>query len=247
MRAASTLLCMPPRPRRDDAPNTTGSAVSPSVDELGARRPGAAGVHAVDLGEEDEQPRAHEDRDLRRERVVVAEGDLVGRRRVVLVHDRDGAARRRAPGARDERSRTRRGRRCRCRSGAPAPRAAPRARSARSQARWSFPCPSADAAWSFGTERGRRSRPSCGRPSAIAPDETTATGSPPRTIASDLARARDRAPLRRTDPRGPATRLVPSLTTTVTGAACRRRPRGTGAARGRDTSPGRAARAPSRR
>ncbi len=82
---------MPPRPRRDDDPNTTGSADVAVRHELGAWRPGAAGVHAVDLGQEDEQPRADEDRDLRRERVVVAEGDLVGRRRVVLVHDGDGS------------------------------------------------------------------------------------------------------------------------------------------------------------
>ena len=49
---------------------------------------GAAGVHAFDLGQEDEQPGADEDCDVGGERVVVAEGDLVGRRRVVLVDDR---------------------------------------------------------------------------------------------------------------------------------------------------------------
>jgi len=43
--------------------------------------------HSLDGREEHEQLRAHEDPNLRRERVVVAEGDLVGRRSVVLVHD----------------------------------------------------------------------------------------------------------------------------------------------------------------
>ena len=45
-------------------------------------------MHAGDLGEEHEEPRTDEDRHLRRQRVVVAERDLVGRRRVVLVDDR---------------------------------------------------------------------------------------------------------------------------------------------------------------
>ena len=51
---------------------------------------------------------------------------------------------------------------------------------------------------------------------------------------SRVARAAQHACAGRVPP-GPATRLEPSLTTTVTGAACRRRRRGTGAARGRGT------------
>ena len=57
-------------------------------DQLRARRARCARVHPFDLGQEHEHPRPDEHRDLRRERVVVAEGDLVGRGRVVLVHDR---------------------------------------------------------------------------------------------------------------------------------------------------------------
>ena len=118
--------------------------------------------------------------------------------------------------------------------------------SARSHACCRRDCPSAEAACSFGSARGRRSSPSCGRPSAIAPDETTATDSPPATIAA-ISVARWRSTLRRTVPLAPATRLEPSLTTTVTGSRCRRPRCGTGEARGLCTSPARAGRAPSRR
>ena len=57
------------------------------------RRVGAriGGEQAVDVRQQDEQVGADEDRHLRGEEVVVAEGDLVGRRRVVLVDDRDDA------------------------------------------------------------------------------------------------------------------------------------------------------------
>ena len=51
-----------------------------------------AGVLRVEPGlirEQHEQPRLQHDRHLRGEEVVVAEGDLVGGSRVVLVHDRD--------------------------------------------------------------------------------------------------------------------------------------------------------------
>ena len=46
-------------------------------------------VDALDLGEQHEQPGPDEDGDLRGESVVVPERDLVGRGRVVLVHDRN--------------------------------------------------------------------------------------------------------------------------------------------------------------
>ncbi len=62
-------------------------------DELGVGGSGRTRVHTVDLGEKDEQAGLDEDRDLGGERVVVAEGDLVGRDRVVLVHDRHRAER----------------------------------------------------------------------------------------------------------------------------------------------------------
>ena len=52
---------------------------------------GMRGVDALDLGQEHEQPRTDEHGDLRRERVVVAERDLVGGCGVVLVHDGDDA------------------------------------------------------------------------------------------------------------------------------------------------------------
>jgi hypothetical protein len=65
--------------------------------EHGGARIGAVGDHdtlvedARNGREEDEQPCAQQHCDLRRERIVVAEADLVRRRRVVLVHDRHGA------------------------------------------------------------------------------------------------------------------------------------------------------------
>jgi len=59
-----------------------------AVDEqLRIRGSGMRGIDPVHLGQEDEQPRACQDRDLCGQRVVVAECDLVRRSRVVLVHD----------------------------------------------------------------------------------------------------------------------------------------------------------------
>ena len=55
-----------------------------------ARR-GRPVVEAVDVGEQHEQVGVHEVRDERGEPVVVAEADLVGGHRVVLVDDRDDA------------------------------------------------------------------------------------------------------------------------------------------------------------
>ena len=85
---------------RDLAPHAaaaeTRSATEPDrgreravVEQLRARRPRRARVDAVDLGEQHEQPGVRQDGDLSRQGVVVAEGDLVGGRRIVLVHDRD--------------------------------------------------------------------------------------------------------------------------------------------------------------
>ena len=89
-RAAATLLSMPPRPSGLPLPSTPRrprrrSRAAP------LRVGGVRAVDAVHLGEEHEQPRAEQHGDLGGERVVVAEGDLVRRGRVVLVHDGDDA------------------------------------------------------------------------------------------------------------------------------------------------------------
>ncbi len=81
--AAAELGALPER-RACDLP--------PVRDRLGAGRAGPARVDSVHLGQEDEQRGARQDRHDRRESVVVAERDLVGRGRVVLVHDRDRPA-----------------------------------------------------------------------------------------------------------------------------------------------------------
>ena len=89
--------CSPCRPCRGSSPRRPrrhGPRAVPSPIGSAPGVAGGAGVDALDLGQQHEQPGADEDRDLRRERVVVAERDLVGRRRVVLVHDRHDAARR---------------------------------------------------------------------------------------------------------------------------------------------------------
>jgi hypothetical protein len=61
-------------------------------DELGVGvQPRAGREQAVDVGQQHEQVGADEHRHLGGQEVVVAEGDLVGRRRVVLVDDRQHA------------------------------------------------------------------------------------------------------------------------------------------------------------
>ena len=154
---------------------------------------GRARVDALDLGQQHEQPRAEQHGDLRGERVVVAEGDLVGGGRVVLVHDRhDAELEQRVErvagidvgravaevggGEQDLRRGT---------SGA----------SASSHARLEPRLPESRRRLELAaTLRGRRSSPSRGSPSAIAPEETTQTGSPPATIRaiSRAARAQQR-------------------------------------------------------
>ena len=210
----ATLLRIPPRPSglvvaerglRRRAPSAISSA--PGV-------PGRARVDAVDLRQQDEQPaRASEHGDLRGERVVVAERDLVGGGRVVLVHDRDGAEREQrvervagvdvgravgdvGGGEQDLRRR---------RAGARAP---------SSQAAWSRAWPSADAAWSCATlprpaVEAEARQPERDRAGGDDADRLAAA-----TIARDLARRARAAATRRTRPPGPATRLEPSLTTT---------------------------------
>ncbi len=206
---------MPPRPSGLVSP----SAASPRAPlRRSARRPACPGCASrrpsTSVSRTSRRARS-EHGDLRGERVVVAEGDLVGGGRVVLVHDRHRAELeqrgQRAAGVdvrravADVRSREQylgRG---------------PSGASASSHAAWSRAWPSAEAAWSRATFRGRRSRPSRGSPSAIAPDETTQTGSPPSTIVRISRRARAAASAA-TVPPGPATRLDPSLTTTASPA-----------------------------
>ena len=78
------------RGRSRGAPRASKSSTSPSSC---ARRVGArvGREQPVGVGQQDEQVGADQDRDLGGEEVVVAEGDLVGRRRVVLVDDRHDA------------------------------------------------------------------------------------------------------------------------------------------------------------
>ena len=62
------------------------------LDQLGVLGPArVGGVEPLDVGQQDQQPRLEQHRHLSREEVVVAERDLVGRRRVVFVHDRHDA------------------------------------------------------------------------------------------------------------------------------------------------------------
>ena len=94
--AATTFERMPPEPSGEVPwPMSMAAEALEVVDLLDEprRRVGAriGGEEAVDVGEQDEQVGADEDRHLRGEEVVVAEGDLVGRRGVVLVDDRDDA------------------------------------------------------------------------------------------------------------------------------------------------------------
>ena len=94
--AATTFERIPPVPSGEvvwpiaSAPSASKSVTSGTSAASGSilRR---SRVQPLDVGEQHEQVGADEHRDLRREEVVVAEGDLVGRRRVVLVDDRQHA------------------------------------------------------------------------------------------------------------------------------------------------------------
>ena len=80
-----------PSPTAAGADSATASSLR-VVEDLGdqarARPCGIAVIDAVDVGQEHQQPRLQHQRDVGGQRIVVAEGDLVGRGRVVLVHDR---------------------------------------------------------------------------------------------------------------------------------------------------------------
>ena len=159
------------------------------VNERGARRARCAREDAVDLGEKDEQACADQNRDLGRERIVVPERDLVGCGGVVLVQDRHDTE--------NEQSEQRfAGVDIRNTIGHVAAVSSTCAARTPSRPRacahefWSRAWPSADAACSFGTERGRRSRPRYERPSAIAPRRRRQPDSPLATIAAMSARPR---------------------------------------------------------
>ena len=238
---AGSCSRMPPLPSGEPSPSSAAPASVAQLEQLGTGRSRRARVHAVDLRQQHEQPRADEDGHLRGERVVVAEGDLVRRGRVVLVHDRHGSEREQR-GERVAGVQVRpHGRPRPPRSAAPARRPAPRGRARRPRRPAASPGRAPRRPAASARCAGATLRPSRGSPSAIAPDETTQTGVPPRT-SSPISRARARSTDRRTRPPAPATSDEPSLTTTgrLTAPACRRRRRGTAAATGRGRSRARA-------
>ena len=101
MRAAETLVSAPPvpTPARPTEPISTPASASPNGtcgDALGAVEVRRPRVQRVDVGEQHEQVGADELGDEGGEPVVVAEADLVGRDRVVLVDDRQDAQREQA-------------------------------------------------------------------------------------------------------------------------------------------------------
>ena len=81
---AATSCGRCPRPRGRKSATSSTSAADGSMRGIGRQEP-------VGVGQQHEQVGADQDRDLRGEEVVVAEGDLVGRRGVVLVDDRHHA------------------------------------------------------------------------------------------------------------------------------------------------------------
>ena len=94
--AATTFERIPPVPSGEVVwPIARSPSAAKSVTSGTSRRvgvgPRAGGEEPVDVGQQDEQVGADEHRHLGGEEVVVAEGDLVGRRRVVLVDDRQHA------------------------------------------------------------------------------------------------------------------------------------------------------------
>ena len=96
MSAASTLVAIPPVPtpllpgRAERHRAQVGGPVH-GVDEPGRAGARVAVVDAVDVGEQDERVGPGDVRDERRQPVVVAEADLLGGHRVVLVDHRQDA------------------------------------------------------------------------------------------------------------------------------------------------------------
>src|SRR5436190_18799455 len=90
----------------------------------------------------------------------------------------------------------------------------PRASSSSSYARYSLPCPTADAAWSSAIAEGRIGISIRRMPRAIAPEVTITTESP-RLYSSAAWSQTVLRTSRRTSPASSATMLEPSLTTNV--------------------------------
>src|SRR3954469_2230303 len=90
----------------------------------------------------------------------------------------------------------------------------PRAESSSSKTRYSFPCPTAEAACSSSIARGRTPSSINRIPRAIAP-EVTSTTSRPAARSSAVCPATPARTSSRTSPRASATMLEPSLITTV--------------------------------
>jgi hypothetical protein len=91
--AATTFERIPPEPERGGLVADRELLQRGEVHDLGHALGGRVAPRVpreqpVGDGQQDEPVGAEEDRDLRGEEVVVAEGDLVGRGRVVLVDDR---------------------------------------------------------------------------------------------------------------------------------------------------------------
>ena len=93
-RAATSLVRIPPVPTVEEVPPALSISAASTPRTVGIERrlrvaARVAGVEPLDVREDHEQVRADEDGDGRRERVVVADADLVHRDGVVLVDHRD--------------------------------------------------------------------------------------------------------------------------------------------------------------
>ena len=91
--AAATLLRMPPEPKAEvrspiARPSSSEKSSTPAISSAVGSWSGSRAVEPVDVGQQDQQPRLEQQRDLGGEEVVVAEADLVGRGGVVLVDHR---------------------------------------------------------------------------------------------------------------------------------------------------------------
>ncbi len=94
--AAISLLTMPPVPTRLPEPPAMASISGVIAATMGRWRGGrvaarVGGVEAVDVGEQDQRLGQRHDGDAGGEAVIVAEADLAGGHRVVLVDDRHDA------------------------------------------------------------------------------------------------------------------------------------------------------------
>ena len=167
--------------------------------------------HPVGVGQQHQQLGAEQDRDLGGEEVVVAERDLVGGGRVILVDHRDDAPVEQLAQRLARVQVVACGRSCRRTSAAPA-RSARRARAA-ARRRPGRACPARPRSPPGARRsRGAQRRPITPIPRAIAPLVTT-TGSRPARAAAASSSQIAAEHVRRGSPRSSATMLDPSLTT----------------------------------